>query len=35
MNTYTFSSGDRTFVIEAPNLTQALAEYRRQLKEVQ
>jgi len=33
MRTYTFKSGDKTYIIEAESLTAALAEYRRQLKE--
>jgi hypothetical protein len=33
MRTYTFKTGDKTYIIEALDLATALAEYRRQLKE--
>lgn len=35
MRTYTFKSGGKTYIIEAANLTAALVEYRRQLKEAE
>ncbi len=33
MRTYTFKSGDKTYTIEAADLTAALAEFRRQVRE--
>jgi hypothetical protein len=32
MKTYTFNSDGKTYIVEAENLTAALAEFRRQLR---
>lgn len=33
MKTYTFKSGNKTYIIEATDLATALAEFRRQVRE--